>query len=99
MTAANLAGSNAGPWDAADHLASVDDMAACLEAALDEADTALFAAALGDVARAKAMSKLARGELDVKVAVAPGDEDTREAKNAFDKTLVIDASSVVALPS
>jgi len=48
-------------WDAADHLESIDDMAAYLEAALDEGDAALFAAALGDVARAKGMSEIARG--------------------------------------
>ena len=49
------------PWDAADYLGSLDDIAAYLEAALDEADPALFAAALGDVARAKGMSEVARG--------------------------------------
>jgi probable addiction module antidote protein len=48
-------------WDAADHLESIDDMAAYLEAALDEGHAALFAAALGDVARAKGMSEIARG--------------------------------------
>jgi probable addiction module antidote protein len=48
-------------WDAADHLESIDDMAAYLEAALDEGDAALFAATLGDVARAKGMSEIARG--------------------------------------
>jgi probable addiction module antidote protein len=48
-------------WDAADYLGSVDDMAAYLEAALDEGDATLFAAALGDVARAKGMSEIARG--------------------------------------
>jgi probable addiction module antidote protein len=46
-------------WDAADHLKTVEDMAAYLEAALEEGDPALFAAALGDVARAKGMSKIA----------------------------------------
>jgi probable addiction module antidote protein len=46
-------------WDAADHLETVEDMAAYLEAALEEGDPALFAAALGDVARAKGMSKIA----------------------------------------
>ena len=49
------------PWDAADHLTSLDDMAAYLEAARDEGDAVLFAAALGDVARAKGMSEIARG--------------------------------------
>ena len=48
------------PWDPADHLKSEDDMAAYLEAALEEADPALIAAALGDIARAKGMSQVAR---------------------------------------
>ena len=47
-------------WDAAEHLQSDEDMAAYLEAALEENDAALFAAALGDIARAKGMSQLAR---------------------------------------
>jgi probable addiction module antidote protein len=46
-------------WDAADHLNTVEDMAAYLEAALEDGDPALFAAALGDVARAKGMTKIA----------------------------------------
>ncbi|MFA5786147.1 MAG: addiction module antidote protein [Actinomycetota bacterium] len=48
------------PWDAADHLKSERDMAAYLEAALEEDDAALFAAALGDIARAKGMTEIAR---------------------------------------
>lgn len=47
-------------WDAAEHLKSDADMAAYLEAALEEGDPALVAAALGDIARAKGMSNLAR---------------------------------------
>ena len=47
-------------WDAAEHLESVDDMAAYLEAALEEGDPALVAAALGDIARAKGMTEIAR---------------------------------------
>lgn len=47
-------------WDAAEHLKSDADMAAYLEAALEEGDPALVAAALGDIARAKGMSELAR---------------------------------------
>ena len=47
-------------WDPAEHLLSNEDMAAYLEAALEEGDAALFAAALGDIARAKGMSQLAR---------------------------------------
>ena len=33
----------------------------------------------------QAISKLARGELDVKLAVALGDDDTHEAKNSASK--------------
>ena len=47
-------------WDAAEHLKTEEDMAAYLEAALDEGDSALIAAALGDIARAKGMSQVAR---------------------------------------
>jgi probable addiction module antidote protein len=47
-------------WDAAEHLQTPADMAAYLAAALDEGDAALFASALGDVARAKGMSEIAR---------------------------------------
>ena len=47
-------------WDPAEHLQSDEDMAAYLEAALEEGDASLVAAALGDIARAKGMSQLAR---------------------------------------
>jgi len=39
-------------WDAADYLESQEDMAAYLEAALEEGDASLVAAVLGDIARA-----------------------------------------------
>jgi len=47
-------------WDPAEHLITEEDMAAYLEAALQEGDAALIAAALGDIARAKGMSQIAR---------------------------------------
>lgn len=47
-------------WDPAAHLETEADMAAYLEAALEDGDPALFAAALGDIARAKGMTQLAR---------------------------------------
>ena len=47
-------------WDPAEHLTTEEDMAAYLEAALQEGDSALVAAALGDIARAKGMSQIAR---------------------------------------
>lgn len=48
------------PWGAAEHFQSDEDMAAYLEAALEEGDASLIAAALGDIARAKGMTQLAR---------------------------------------
>ena len=48
------------PWDPAEHLESEDDIVAYLEAALEVGDPALVAAALGDIARAKGMSQIAR---------------------------------------
>lgn len=47
-------------WDPAEHLETEDDMAAYLEAALEDGDATVVAAALGDIARAKGMSKVAR---------------------------------------
>ena len=47
-------------WDAADHLETEEDMAAYLEAALEDGEPTLVAVALGDIARAKGMSHIAR---------------------------------------
>ncbi len=47
-------------WDSAEHLETEEDMAAYLEAALEDGDPALVAAALGDIARAKGMTQIAR---------------------------------------
>jgi len=55
-----MASSKTVPWDPAEHLETEADMAAYLEAALEEGDPALVAAALGDIARAKGMTQLAR---------------------------------------
>ena len=48
------------PWDVAEHLKTEEDMAAYLEAALEDGDPALVAAALGDIARAKGIAQIAR---------------------------------------
>lgn len=48
------------PWDAVEHLETEEDMAAYLDAALEEGDPALIAAALGDIARAKGVTRTAR---------------------------------------
>jgi probable addiction module antidote protein len=55
-----MAKTETSPWDAAEHLETEEDMAAYLEAALEESDPALIAAALGDIARAKGMAQIAR---------------------------------------
>ena len=49
-------------YDVAEHLRTAEEMAAYLEASLDEAegDAAFIAKALGDIARAKGMSQVAR---------------------------------------
>ncbi len=64
------------PWDPAAHLTTEADMAAYLEAALEEGDSALVAAALGDIARAKGMSHVAReaglGRESLYKALSPG---------------------------
>lgn len=45
------------PWDVAEHLETEEDMAAYLEAVLEDGDPALVAAALGDIARAKGVAR------------------------------------------
>ncbi len=47
------------PWDAADHLNTVDDIVAYLEAAFEDGDPQLIAAALGDIARSAGMTRVA----------------------------------------
>ena len=48
------------PWDVVEHLETEEDMTAYLDAALEDGDTAVVMAALGDIARAKGMAQLAR---------------------------------------
>jgi probable addiction module antidote protein len=47
-------------WDASDHLETKEDIAAYLEAALEDGDLSLVVAALGDIARSKGMTHIAR---------------------------------------
>ena len=46
------------PWDAADHLKTEEDIVAYIDAAFEDGDPALIAAALGDVARARGMTQV-----------------------------------------
>lgn len=56
MTARSI---NTRPWDAADHLQDELDIAAYLDAAFEDGDPQLIAAALGDVARSHGMTRIA----------------------------------------
>ncbi len=47
-------------WDTSEHLESEADIAAYLNAALEDGDTSVIATALGDIARAKGMTQLAK---------------------------------------
>ncbi|EMO4461707.1 putative addiction module antidote protein [Pseudomonas aeruginosa] len=47
-------------YDTADYLKTEDDITAYLDTVMEEGDPALIAAALGDVARARNLSQLAR---------------------------------------
>jgi probable addiction module antidote protein len=47
-------------WDASEHLDSEEMIFAYVNAAMEEGDPALFAAALGDIARARGMTEIAR---------------------------------------
>jgi len=48
------------PWDPAEYLNSPEDVAAYLEAVLEDGDPAAIARALGAIARARGMSEVAR---------------------------------------
>lgn len=48
------------PWDAARYLQTKEDIAAYLDAVLEDGDPELLKAALGDIARSKGMTEIAR---------------------------------------
>ena len=48
------------PYDAAEHLETEDDIIAYLEAALEDGDPAVIVHAIGNIARARGMSQIAR---------------------------------------
>ena len=76
-------------YDVAEHLRTPEEMAAYLEACLEEADgdAAFIAKALGDIARAKGMSQVARdaglSRESLYKALAPG------AKPRYDTILKV----------
>ncbi|MGB3300142.1 MAG: addiction module antidote protein [Phormidesmis sp.] len=48
------------PWDAAEYLENKEDIAAYLEAALEDGDPTLITAVLGDIARSRGMTQIAQ---------------------------------------
>ena len=64
------------PWDAADDLKTEGDVVAYVDAAFEDGDPALVAAALGDAARARGMTKVAAdaglGRESLCKALSPG---------------------------
>ena len=48
------------PYDVAEHLETGEDMVAYLEAALEDGDPAVIVHAIGNIARARGMSQIAR---------------------------------------
>ena len=47
-------------WDMAEHINTKEDVVGILEAALEENDTALLLAVIGDIARSKGMAQIAK---------------------------------------
>lgn len=59
-TAKNIKIKNFSKFDVVDHLKTDKDIAGYLTAVLEDGDAALFIAAIGDIARAKGMSDIAK---------------------------------------
>lgn len=80
-------------WDAANYLKSEDDMAAYLEAAMEEApdDPAYITAVLSDIARARGMMKLANDagltRAGLYKALAPGSKPSFDTVVRISKAL------------
>lgn len=79
------------PFDSAEHLRTDEDVAAYLEAAFEDGDPALVAHALGVIARARGMTKLARetgiGRQSLYVALSEGGNPTLANFMAITKAL------------
>ncbi len=62
-------------WDVVDYLRTDEDMAAYLEAAMEDGNPAVINAAIGNIARAKGMTKVARqagiGRVSLYKALSP----------------------------
>ena len=76
-------------WDTADYLKSDEDIAAYFEAALDDGDPDLIAVALGNIARARGMTRVAR-----KAGLAPRNSSAAEGPSVETILRVIHALGI-----
>jgi probable addiction module antidote protein len=79
------------PFDVQDHLRTLEQQIAYLEAALDEDDPSFIAAAIGDIARARGVSQFARetglSREAIYKAFRPGGNPTIETLNKATRAL------------
>jgi probable addiction module antidote protein len=76
------------PYDVAEHLRTHEEMAAYLEACIEEADgdAAFIAQALGDIARAQGMTQVARDSaFPEKASTRPCQESEARALTPFSR--------------
>lgn len=87
-------------FDIQDHLKSREEQIAYLEAALDEGDPSFVAIALGDIARAHGVTKLAQeagiSRETIYKTFRPGGNPTLETITAVAKTLGLKLALVAA---
>lgn len=87
-------------FDIQDHLKSREEQIAYLEAALDEGDSSFIAIALGDIARAHGVTKLAQeagiSRETIYKTFRPGGNPTLETITAVAKTLGLKLTLVAA---
>jgi len=83
-------------WDVTEHLGSPDEIAAFLHAVIEDGDEALLRAAIGDIARAKGMTELAKNagltRTTLYRALSPDGNPSLRTMRAILKALGMDVS-------
>jgi probable addiction module antidote protein len=89
-------------WDPVERLKTQADMVAYLEAALEDGDPTLVAAVLGDIARAKGMTEVAKGaglgRESLYKALSPGGNPEFSTVLKVMKALGMELHAAAALP-
>jgi len=90
-------------WDPVERLKTQADMVAYLDAALEDGDPALVAAVLGDIARAKGMTDVAKeaglGRESLYKALSPGGNPEFSTVLKVMKALGLELHAAEALPA